>query len=151
MTLKWGSTTVTAVKWGSTTCTAVYWGSTKVWPDTVKLYINTQTVAYAYNCRGTYTFEVDPSYTYWYQIINNSTQRWSTTTINGYRLVLGTATGSAGTTYCRFNCTNASTVPSSFSITIYDTSDYNTIQCAGTNDATRNKFVIGRTYYDKTS
>lgn len=33
MTLKWGSTTVTAVKWGSTTCTAVYWGSTLVWPD----------------------------------------------------------------------------------------------------------------------
>ena len=33
MTLKWGSTTVTAVKWGSTTCTAVYWGSTKVFPD----------------------------------------------------------------------------------------------------------------------
>ena len=33
MTLKWGSTTVTAVKWGSTTCTAVYWGSTLVFPD----------------------------------------------------------------------------------------------------------------------
>ena len=32
MTLKWGSTTVTAVKWGSTTCTAVYWGSTLVFP-----------------------------------------------------------------------------------------------------------------------
>ena len=32
MTLKWGSTTVTAVKWGNTNCTAVYWGSTKVWP-----------------------------------------------------------------------------------------------------------------------
>ena len=33
MTLKWGSTTCTAIKWGSTTCTAVYWGSTLVWPD----------------------------------------------------------------------------------------------------------------------
>ena len=33
MTLKWGSTTVTAVKWGSTTCTEVYWGSTLVFPD----------------------------------------------------------------------------------------------------------------------
>ena len=33
MTLKWGSTTVTAVKWGSTNVTQVNWGSTKVWPD----------------------------------------------------------------------------------------------------------------------
>ena len=33
MTLKWGSTTVTAVKWGSTNCTVVYWGSTIVFPD----------------------------------------------------------------------------------------------------------------------
>ena len=39
MTLKWGSTEVTAVKWGSTNCTAVYWGSTKVWPDTFTLTI----------------------------------------------------------------------------------------------------------------
>ena len=38
MTLKWGSTTVTAVKWGNTNCTAVYWGSTKVWPDGVYVF-----------------------------------------------------------------------------------------------------------------
>lgn len=33
MTLKWGSTTCTAIYWGSTKCTTVYWGSTIVWPE----------------------------------------------------------------------------------------------------------------------
>ena len=33
MSIKWGSTYVTAVKWGSTTCTQVKWGSTVVFPN----------------------------------------------------------------------------------------------------------------------
>ena len=33
MSIKWGSTYVTAVKWGSTNCTQVKWGSTIVFPN----------------------------------------------------------------------------------------------------------------------
>ena len=33
MSIKWGSTYVTAVKWGSTNCTQVKWGSTVVFPN----------------------------------------------------------------------------------------------------------------------
>ena len=33
MSIRWGSTLITAVKWGNTNCTAVYWGGTKVFPN----------------------------------------------------------------------------------------------------------------------
>ena len=53
MTLKWGSTEVTAVKWGSTNCTAVYWGSTLVWPtNPVYMLTNLWTGVYGYSKSG---------------------------------------------------------------------------------------------------
>ena len=61
MTLKWGSTTVTAVKWGSTTCTAVYWGSTLVFPEGFLGYLTDAWIMYVIS--GSYNQKNTTSYT----------------------------------------------------------------------------------------